>query len=126
MREEASSRLLFKLIQAVILLSTILVYTVLIYHLGRQSAQWLYTLPNNGRTALFSVHKQKASLIALDVWRFADTLVNQTERSILRDMSVNLAARISAMDQESGQAEQRRLRLVKLAQRLLLQIQCAC
>ncbi len=68
------------------------------------------------------MHKQKASLIALDVWRFADTLVDQTERSILGAMAVNLAARLSAMDQVSEQAEQRRLRLVKLARRLLQQI----
>ncbi len=42
-----------------------------------------------------SVQKQKASLIALDLWRFADTLINQAERRVLEDMAVDLEALIS-------------------------------
>ncbi len=122
MQEEAPSTLLYNLTVTVVLLTAVMGYTVLIFQFGRQSAQSTYTLPTSGYTTTFSVHKQKASLIALDMWRVAQALVNETERSILGDMAVHLAARISAMDQVSGQAEQRRLRLVKLARRLLQQI----
>ncbi len=113
MQGEAPSSLLYNLTVTVVLLTGVMGYTVLIFQIGRQSAQSTYTLPNSGYTTSFSVHKQKASLIAL---------VNETERSILGDMAAHLAARISAMDQVSGQAGQRRLRLVKLARRLLQQI----
>ncbi len=85
-------------------------YTVLIFQSGCQSAQSTYTLPNNELTTSFSVHKRKA-----------DTLVNQTKRSIL-GVAFYLAERISAMDQVKWQAEQRRLCRVQLARRLLLQI----
>ncbi len=116
---------------AVIVLIGILIYSVLIFQLGQQSAKPTYTLlPNGcgsstvatGVTRAYSALKQKASLVALDLWRFADTLVNKTERRILGNMAVNLDARISAMDRVSGQAEQRRLRLVEMARRLLLRI----
>ncbi len=130
-KEEAASFQHYNIILVAILLIGVVAYTALIYKLGQKSAQPTYTLPyhrseqhtvsTEGATP-FSVHKQKASLIALDLWRFTDTLVNQTERLILENMAVNLAARISAMDRTSGQAEQRRLRLVTLAQRLLERI----
>ncbi len=68
------------------------------------------------------MHTRKASLIALQLRSFSDTLASQTQRSFLESMAVNLAARISAMDRTSGQAEQRRQSLAKLSQRLLQQI----
>ncbi len=77
---------------------------------------------STGETKAYSVLKQKASRIALDLWRFTGTLVNRTERSSFENMAVNLAARISAMDRVNGQAEKRRLSLVSLSQRLLQQL----
>ncbi len=131
MREEAVPFQLNYKVLTIVLLSGVVAYTVLIYQLGRRSAQQTYTLPYNriehhtaskAVTSGYSVLKQKASLVAGDLWRYADTLVNQTGRSFLEDMAVNLAARILAVDRVSGLAEQRRLRLVNLAQRLLRQI----
>ncbi len=132
MREEAASvYLLYNIAPTIVLLCGVIAYTVLIYQLGRQSSQPTYNLPYNGtehhavstrETKAYSVLKQKASRIALDLWRFTDTLVNRTERSSLENIAVNLAARISAMDRVSGQAEQRRVSLVALSQRLLQQI----
>ncbi len=82
MREKAAWSLLYNTVLTIVLMSAVIGYTVLIYQFGQQSAQTMYALKRNGcdtQTASFSVHKQKASLIALDVWRFADALVNQTE-----------------------------------------------
>ncbi len=62
---------------------------------------------------------QKASLIALDLMRFADTIVNERKRGVLAGLAAQVSARISIMDSVSGQAEKRRLRLVALAALLL-------
>ncbi len=75
-----------------------------------------------GVTQAYSVLQQKASFVAVDLWRYADTLVNQTERRIAQNMAVSLAVRISTIDRLSGQAELRRIRLINLARRLLQQI----
>ncbi len=95
-----------------LLLSGGLAYTVLIYQLGRQSAQRTnaiaysgfvpHTVSREDKTA-FSVHKQSASLIAIDLQRFAETLGNLTERRILENMAVHLSARISALGGAIGQ-----------------------
>ncbi len=53
-------------------------------------------MSREGKTAL-SVHQQSASLTAIDLQRFAETLVNLTERRILENMAVHLSARISAL-----------------------------
>ncbi len=115
MREEATPCLPYKLFLTVILLSGLLAYTLLIYQLGQQSAQPAYNLPYNGIehhvvskgvTNAYSVLKQKASLVVGDLWRFTSTLVNQAEGPFLENMAMNLAARISAVDRVSGEAEQ--------------------
>ncbi len=94
-----------------LLLSGGLAYSVLIYQLGRQSAQRTnaiaysgfvpHTVSREGKAA-FSVHKQSASLIAIHLQRFAETLVNLTERRILENMAVHLSARISALARAIG------------------------
>ncbi len=71
---------------------------------------------------LFSAHIQKASLIALDLMRFADTIVNERKRGVLGGLAAHLSARISVMDSVSAQAEKRRLHLATLAAHLLQQI----
>ncbi len=71
------------------------------------------------KTILFSAHKQKASLIALDLMWFADTIVNERKGGIFGNLAVHRAARISVMDSVCGKAEKRRLRLLALAAHLL-------
>ncbi len=106
MRDEAAPLLLYKIALAVILPCGLLAYTVLIYQLGQRSAKPTYNLPYNGtghhavstgENKAYSVLKQKACRIDLDLWRFTDTLVNRTERSLLENMAFNLAARISGV-----------------------------
>ncbi len=130
-REKMASSRHVAIAKAILAIIGFMMLTAFLYKLGQQSVTPTYALTNNGfqdhtvRTTgatTFSVHKQKASLISLDLWSFVDTLVNQTEGRILENMAVNLAAQISAMDRVSGQAEQRRLSLVSLGQRLLRRI----
>ncbi len=78
MRDEAASLLLYKTALAVILPCGLLAYTVLIYQLGQQSAQSTYNLSYNG------IEHHKVSKGVTRAY------------SVLEDMALNLAARISA------------------------------
>ncbi len=78
MREKAASYLLNNIVQAVLLLSGIIEYAVLIYQID-SSQEYQGTLSATTgvkpqciiveKMRLFSAHKQKASLVAIDLMR---------------------------------------------------------